>query len=160
MTCPGVPPGALTLEYLTISPNPFIAGQNASIHAVGNSTANITSGANVTLTLNIAGIFPIYERSIDLCQTLQEFEGVSCPITAGQQNISISNELPAGTPAAEYLVKVNAVNGDGSNLICVEGPITVQSGGGGGSGGGSAATTSSPTPATSPGAPIPTTTTG
>ncbi|KAI8585429.1 hypothetical protein BDZ88DRAFT_468696 [Geranomyces variabilis] len=137
MTCPGIQPGSLSLEYIVISPNPFVAGQTASVQAVGNSTANITSGANVTLTLYIGGIFPVYQQTIDLCQTLQQFENTTCPIQAGQQNISLSGEIPASA-AAGYFVKVNAVNGDGSNLICVEGPITVQSRGRGrgGSGGG------------------------
>ncbi|KAJ3179411.1 Phosphatidylglycerol/phosphatidylinositol transfer protein [Geranomyces variabilis] len=146
MTCPGVQPGSLTLEYIIISPNPFVAGQTASLHAVGNSTANITSGANVTLTLNIGGIFPVYQHTIDLCQTLQQYENATCPIQAGLRNITLSGQIPASTPAAEYLVKVNAVNGDGSNLICVEGPITVQSGGG--------STTSPPSPPPPPGAPV------
>ncbi|KAJ3174295.1 Phosphatidylglycerol/phosphatidylinositol transfer protein [Geranomyces variabilis] len=143
MTCPGIQPGSLSLEYIIISPNPFVAGQTASVQAVGNSTANITSGANVTLTLYIGGIFPVYQQTIDLCQTLQQFENTTCPVQAGQQNITLSGEVP-GSTSAEYFVKVNAVNGDGSNLICIEGPITVQSGGGGGPGGSGGGPTSGP----------------
>ncbi|KAI8918686.1 ML domain-containing protein [Powellomyces hirtus] len=114
-TCSDVPGGSLQLTSLNISPNPVVAGENTTVTITANSTADITQGAAANVTVSLGGLFQVLDQQIDLCRAVTTLElGTGCPIPAGEKNVVLTREVPAGIPQTTYLVRVEAVNGDGS----------------------------------------------
>ncbi|KAJ3013103.1 hypothetical protein HKX48_005924 [Thoreauomyces humboldtii] len=98
-TCTDVAPGNVTFSTASLSPSPLVAGQNVTLDVQGTSTIPILAGAFFNLTT----------------ETAETFE------------YTFSDVIPTDAPAATYHLRVDAVNGDGSELGCFEGAVTVAS---------------------------------
>ncbi|KND03377.1 uncharacterized protein SPPG_02421 [Spizellomyces punctatus DAOM BR117] len=120
--CPNTA-GSLTVDSLSVTPQPLIAGKNVTITASGTVGEVITDGAKAVLTLSL-GIIPVRREEINICESSAE-AGLPCPIPVGPNKISFIRTVPDAVPAGTFQMRVDATNADGKRIVCFNGPLTV-----------------------------------
>ncbi|KAI8917754.1 ML domain-containing protein [Powellomyces hirtus] len=121
--CPNKPTGFLTLTGAEIVPLPVVAGQNVTISLQGTTDRDIVQGAKAVVKVGLIPGFPLYTFDLDICEQAPK-QGLACPIAPGAQSISATREVPA-VPAGTYSVTIDATNGDGEAITCVQGSLPV-----------------------------------
>ncbi|CAI0541633.1 unnamed protein product [Linum tenue] len=102
---------AVKVEGIKITPDPVIAGKQATF-AISASTAEAISGGEVLLEVYLFG-FSVHSETRDLC------EDIACPIPAGDFLLSHSQSLPGFTPPGSYNLKMTIKNSKQQQLTCV-----------------------------------------
>ncbi|KAI9002809.1 ML domain-containing protein [Gaertneriomyces semiglobifer] len=118
--CPGTT-GTLTVNDLTLTPNPVISGGEVTITATGIVGKEITEGTKAKLTVK-SGILTLLNEEIDICASAAQ-SGIKCPIPLGPSSITFKRLVPAALPAGSYTLRVDAKHTDGTGLVCFTGPL-------------------------------------
>lgn len=96
--CPGTGPGHLTVNTVTLTPDPPVKGQNETVSLTGTIDETITGG-NIALVI-LFGSLPLHESNYDICLN----STITCPYT--EKNIdagilidsSLTGIIPPGVP--------------------------------------------------------------
>ncbi|KAI8903849.1 MD-2-related lipid-recognition domain-containing protein [Gorgonomyces haynaldii] len=108
------------LDEVVLTPYPVVAGQPLVVSIRGATSANITQGASVHVVGKLAFI-PVLTKDIDVCSQ----PGVTCPIAAGDNEIQVTQSIPAIAPAGNLNIEIGVKNGDGAQVACLKGPIKI-----------------------------------
>ena len=117
--CPGWP-NTLAFKSLQFDPNPPTIKKPFTIIANGTLATTIQPGAKVTVTQTL-GTMLVSQSNLDLCAEAS-LSGMTCPIAPGLHAFR-GSYTPAGTqipPFVTIKVHVEAYNGDGSKLLCLD----------------------------------------
>lgn len=118
--CPGWP-NTLALKSLQFEPNPPSVKKPFTIIVNGTLAMTIQPGAKMTVTQTL-GTLPVSKSNLDLCAEAS-LSGMTCPIASGLHAFRGSYTQPAGATVPPFVtvkVHVEAYNGDGSKLLCLD----------------------------------------
>jgi len=104
----------LTINSVTINPDPPVKGDNVTVGVYGSLTESITGG-NVTILIKY-GIIYIVDETQNICLADPE---VGCPINAGNVAIKQTVLVPATIPAGSYDAGVVGVDENENQIFCV-----------------------------------------
>lgn len=107
----------ITIDEVTLSPNPPQAGTSLVIEASGTVKETIDKGAYVQIEVKYGYIRLINMRS-DLCEQLGNVD-LSCPVEPGKLVITKSVDLPKQIPPGKYVVKADVYNYDDEPITCL-----------------------------------------
>ncbi|KAJ3274615.1 Phosphatidylglycerol/phosphatidylinositol transfer protein [Terramyces sp. JEL0728] len=117
--------GIYDVTSSSISPYPLVHGSNVTIHALGVTSAPITNGSTIDVSV-YKGKIRIYHQSMDLCaQSLKQTPPASCPIPAGNQTLDVTQLVPSIIPAGTYNLTIVATNGDKTSINCMTSNIQI-----------------------------------
>ncbi|CAD1810677.1 ML domain family protein [Candida parapsilosis] len=107
----------LTLDEITISPNPPEAGANLTFTAKGTLDKTITDGAYVEVDVRY-GFIKLIHQTYDICKEITKVD-LECPIEKGKQVITKEVEIPEEVPPGKYLVTARAFTKDDEYITCL-----------------------------------------
>lgn len=111
----------LTLDEITISPNPPEAGANLTFTAKGTIDKTITDGAYVEVDVRY-GFIKLIHQTYDICKEITKVD-LECPIEKGKQVITKEVEIPEEVPPGKYLVTARAFTKDDEYITCLTATI-------------------------------------
>ncbi|KAI5955447.1 NPC2 [Candida theae] len=111
----------LTLDEITISPNPPQAGANLTFTAKGTIDKTITDGAYVEVDVRY-GFIKLIHQTYDICKEITKVD-LECPIEKGKQVITKEVEIPEEVPPGKYLVTARAFTKDDEYITCLTATI-------------------------------------
>lgn len=117
-------PKLLTLDEVTISPNPPEKGANLSFAATGLLSKPIEEGLYVVVLVRY-GYIKLLEKTFDLCEELVNVD-MTCPIAEGPQAIAKTVEIPDEVPPGKYTVYARAFTPDDDYITCLTASVTFQ----------------------------------
>jgi len=112
----------LTIESVTLLPNPPEAGKTLKIEATGVLHDVITKGAVVEVIVKY-GYIQLVKEKIDLCDNVHEVD-LECPIKDGKLVLVKEVDLPAAIPPGKYVVSANVLTADERIITCLKGEVT------------------------------------
>ncbi|ANB13608.1 Npc2p [Sugiyamaella lignohabitans] len=107
----------IEIDNITIDPNPPVRGSTLNILASGLLKQNIEEGAYVEVEVKY-GYIKLVHDTIDLCEQLGNVN-MTCPVEAGQIDLSKSVDLPNEIPPGKYSVVARAYTVDDELLTCL-----------------------------------------
>ncbi|KAL2016644.1 hypothetical protein VTK56DRAFT_3224 [Thermocarpiscus australiensis] len=107
----------ITIENVSLTPNPPQAGNTLVIEATGTVKETIVDGAYVDLEVKYGYIRLISTRA-DLCQEIKNVE-LECPIEKGKLIITKSIDLPKEIPPGKYTVQADVYSKDDEHITCL-----------------------------------------
>jgi len=111
------------IDYVNLTPNPPVPGQNLTIIAAGTSSQTIQSEAKLFVQVKL-GYVTILRKEYDFCDAIDAVD-LSCPLEKGQHKISKVVQIPAAVPPGTYSVSANAWTKDHEGeMTCLQGGIT------------------------------------
>jgi ML domain len=84
------------IEYINITPNPPLAGQNLTIDAVGLLKTDIKEGSYANFEVKY-GFVKLVSGTADLCEKAAEVD-LECPVEKGKVHIQKVVQLPSAIP--------------------------------------------------------------
>ncbi|KAJ3308603.1 Phosphatidylglycerol/phosphatidylinositol transfer protein [Boothiomyces sp. JEL0838] len=109
--CSGVQGQTVSIIGASFDPYPIVAGENNTSTFHFTNTVDILSGATYGIHIS-KGKLEIYKNDpLDFCELAQQ-SGLQCPIPPGNHVISGPHFWISILPAGNYIVKLNATNGD------------------------------------------------
>lgn len=117
-------PQLLSIEQVTINPNPPLPGQNLTIFASGTLKTDLVEDSYVDVLVRY-GFITLVNRRYDLCDLLVEVD-LKCPLKAGYLSLSRVVEIPDGVPPGEYYVDAKAYTGNDELLTCLSASVEMQ----------------------------------
>ncbi|KAL3642786.1 hypothetical protein CASFOL_013601 [Castilleja foliolosa] len=102
---------AVKVNALDIDPYPISKGKNTKFQITA-STDEAISGGKLVIDVSYFG-FHIHSEDHDLC------DETSCPVSAGEFNVTHAQELPGYTPPGSYTLEMKMVDGGGKQLTCI-----------------------------------------
>lgn len=115
--CEAASPQLLTLELVTIDPNPPVKGENLTFAATGVLAKDVGDGAYVDVDVRYGFIRLIHQR-FDLCEEITKVD-LECPINKGKQTIKKQVEIPEEVPPGKYTVIAKAFTADDEFITCL-----------------------------------------
>jgi len=112
----------LTIDEVTLSPNPPQAGTTLVIEASGTVKDTITKGAYVHIEVKY-GYIKLINMQSDLCEQLGNVD-LQCPIEPGKLVITKSVDLPKQIPPGKYTVQADVYNADDEHITCLTAAVT------------------------------------
>lgn len=86
----------LEIEYLDLTPNPPLAGQNLTMEAMGFLKTPIKEGAYANFEVKY-GLIKLLSGTADLCEKAAEVD-LECPIEEGELKVEKMVKLPSQIP--------------------------------------------------------------
>ena len=120
--CDTQEPQLLTINTLTVTPNPPEAGSNLTIEASGFLKDDIADGAYVVVDVRY-GYVRLINQEFDLCEELENVD-MTCPISKGPRTIKKVVELPKEIPPGKYTVKAQAFTDEDEYITCLTASVT------------------------------------
>jgi len=111
------------IEYVNLSPNPPVPGENLTIHAAGTSSQTIEEGAKIFLQVKL-GYITLLRQEMDFCDAIDNVD-LECPLEKGYRTISKEVAIPGAIPKGTYSVSADAYTGGvKKEITCLKGEIT------------------------------------
>lgn len=110
--------GSVFVSSVDFEPDPPVHGQSVTASASFNVTQPID-----TLQCQVAVrkyFFTLYHTDVDVC------EAVSCPLSPGIYNKTISFPVPSFTPSGSYGLVVHCKDKDGFENACAKANVKIQ----------------------------------
>ncbi|KAF9896683.1 Phosphatidylglycerol/phosphatidylinositol transfer protein [Lobosporangium transversale] len=104
----------LTIDYVNLTPNPPLKGQNLTIDAKGFLTEDIVQGAKIDVVVKV-GLIKLLTQTFDFCEESVKID-MPCPIVAGDQYVQQTVELPKEIPPGKYTVNIKVRNPDSDGM--------------------------------------------
>jgi len=108
----------LKLEYVKLTPNPPVPGQNLTIEASGTFSESIEPGAYVNLQVKY-GLIRLVNTQADLCEQVHNVD-MECPIEEGKTTVTKDVAIPAQVPPGKYAVVADVFSKDDKPIICLQ----------------------------------------
>jgi len=118
----------LTIENVTLEPNPPLPGQTLHIKATGFLKERIEAGAYVHVEVKY-GYIKLVNQNIDLCENADQVN-LKCPVEAGKLELSKDVDLPKAIPPGKYHVIADVYNADDTPITCLTADVFFKPGGG------------------------------
>lgn len=115
--CDAFAPQILTLQKVTVDPNPPLKGANLTFVAEGFLSANVEDGAYVEVDVRY-GYIRLIHQTFDLCEEITKVD-LECPILKGKQVIEKTVEIPKEVPPGKYTVYARAFTKDDEFITCL-----------------------------------------
>ncbi|KAK3292238.1 ML domain-containing protein [Chaetomium fimeti] len=112
----------ITIDEVTLSPNPPAAGTTLNIEASGTVNETILKGAYVKLEVKY-GYIRLISTTADLCEQLGNVD-LECPIEPGKLSITKTVDLPSQIPPGKYTVLADVYNDDDVHITCLTATVT------------------------------------
>lgn len=112
----------LSIQSMSVSPSPLVAGNAFSVNFQGQLSEDLTGG-KVSVSVKFIGI-PVFSKTYDLCELVAQ-GGQSCPVKAGGLSISKSENFPSQAPAGSYTGQVTVTDQSGAEVTCVKFALTI-----------------------------------
>ncbi|EDO16279.1 hypothetical protein Kpol_1053p16 [Vanderwaltozyma polyspora DSM 70294] len=112
----------LSIEKVSLNPNPPKRGGKLSITASGTVDTEIKKGAYIDVEVRL-GYIKLLTQTFDLCEVLSENDvnGLKCPITAGQYNLNKDVDIPEEVPPGKYTILARAYTVEDEFITCITG---------------------------------------
>jgi len=107
----------LDIDYVNLSPNPPIPGQNLTITASGTFSKDVEPGATVALVVKY-GLITIVRTVADLCDQIGNVD-LSCPLKKGPMNATKEVAIPKQVPKGKYTVTADVMTQDEEKVTCL-----------------------------------------
>jgi len=107
----------LTLDYVKLTPNPPVAGQNLTIEAAGTFSEDVEEGAYVMLQVKY-GLIRLINTKADLCEQVHNVD-MSCPIKEGKTTVQKDVAIPGQVPSGKYAVVADVYNKNDQPIVCL-----------------------------------------
>jgi hypothetical protein len=111
----------ITINEVTLSPNPPTAGASLLIEASGVVKRTISQGAYVKLVVKY-GLIRLISTTADLCEQIGNVD-LECPIEPGKLSITKSVDLPKQIPPGTYNVEADVYNDDDEHITCLKASV-------------------------------------
>ncbi|KAI1315291.1 Phosphatidylglycerol/phosphatidylinositol transfer protein [Mortierella claussenii] len=98
----------LKIEYVNLTPNPPLRGQELSVDAKGYLSEDIVEGAKIDIVVKV-GLIKLLVNTYDFCEESVKIDK-PCPILAGEQSLQHTVELPKEIPPGKYTVNIKVRN--------------------------------------------------
>jgi len=108
--CEGAEDHEAEVDFVTMSPDPALAGGEITVHIGGTIERKILGGA-LHLTVFFHKV-PVYKEEDDLC------DRTNCP-AQGNFEVLAKQKLPSFTLPGDYQLKISAEDPDKKELVCV-----------------------------------------
>ena len=115
--CEATSPQLLTLELVSIDPNPPVKGQNLTFVAKGVLAKEVGEGAYVDVDVRYGFIRLIHQRFV-ICEEITKVD-LECPIEKGKQVIKKEVAIPEEVPPGKYTVIAKAFTADDEFITCL-----------------------------------------
>lgn len=118
--CSGTGPGHLTVDNVTLNPDPPQRGHDEVVSLVG-TVDEVVNGGTIHLQISYSG-FVVYDHTYNVCDT------ITCPSSGPNVSASITipgSAIPSISPAGAYLGKATLVDQTGASLACVQVQFTL-----------------------------------
>lgn len=110
-------PQLLDITLVNLSPNPPDRGTELTITATGIISKTIEEGAYVDVEVRF-GYIKLLTKTFDLCEQVGEVD-LSCPLEAGEYELSKTVEIPNEVPPGKYTVWARAFTKDDEFISCI-----------------------------------------
>ncbi|KAL1412897.1 hypothetical protein Q8F55_000646 [Vanrija albida] len=111
---------AVTINSITLNPDPPKAGHNLTVTVKATANEEIGEGATADLTFRL-GKIAIKRKTIDLCEEARSRDlSIRCPVSKGEHTVVETFELPRELPPGKYRIEVRAFTADDTNLACLD----------------------------------------
>jgi len=107
----------LTIDTVSITPDPPKIGQTLTIVATGSLSTTVTGGS-AFVSIIYDGFLPVLNNTFALC-TLANQIGVKCPLAQGPVGFKVSQAIPAVAPSGSYGGKIVATDQNGKEIACI-----------------------------------------
>jgi len=115
----------LSIDFVDLSPNPPVPGQNLTITAGGKLSELVDKDSKVHISVKW-NFVTLINKDYDLCDNANVI-GKECPLEKGQLNILKEVAIPREVPPGKYAVTAEAVTKDeaegGKKITCLKGDI-------------------------------------
>ncbi|CAO3681149.1 unnamed protein product [Umbelopsis vinacea] len=112
----------LKIEYINLSPDPPVKGENLDIDFKGYLSEQVEEGSTIDLVVKY-GVVKLLQKRLDLCEQAKEIDR-ECPIPAGEFSFTKSVELPNEIPGGKYTVNAKILTPDERQITCLTGVTT------------------------------------
>ncbi|KYQ89104.1 hypothetical protein DLAC_10336 [Tieghemostelium lacteum] len=104
----------LTINSVTITPDPPVKGQLLTVTASGTLNEQVTAG-NAHITVKY-GFITLINENQNICSSENP---IPCPIAAGQYSHTINVTIPSSAPSGKYTGNVVITDQNSQEITCV-----------------------------------------
>ncbi|CEP11702.1 hypothetical protein [Parasitella parasitica] len=112
----------LTIEYVALSPDPPVKGQDLEINFKGSLSEAVPNGTVVEIIVKY-GVVKLIQKKFDFCDKIQEVDE-KCPIPEGELTFNKVVALPKEIPPGKYTVHAEIVTPEKKRVACLIGQTT------------------------------------
>lgn len=116
-TCETEQSQLISIERISLEPNPPQPGENLTVTASGTVLTTIEAGAYADVVVRY-GFITLVNQRYDLCEVLPEVD-IECPVEKGYLSLTRVVELPSGVPPGQYYIEAVAYTKDDELLTCL-----------------------------------------
>lgn len=109
--------GSMSVTTIDLNPDPPVHGVNCTATANFRVTKPIDT-LKCQLTVK-KSIIPIYRMDLDFCEAL------TCPLSPGPYNKSMSVPIPSYAPTGDYGLEIHCKDKAGAENVCAQADITI-----------------------------------
>ncbi|RUS22186.1 ML domain-containing protein [Endogone sp. FLAS-F59071] len=117
----GSPDDILRIEYIHITPDPPVKGEELTVDFKGYLKEQVEEGSMIDVTVKY-GAIKLLHKQFDLCEQAQQVNR-TCPIEEGDFNLIHTVELPKDIPPGKYTVLAKVFTEDVRQITCLNGVV-------------------------------------
>ncbi|KAF9785545.1 ML domain-containing protein [Thelephora terrestris] len=115
----GIATDIVTINSLTVSPDPPKPGQDITVTVDATTSEVIEEGAYADVTVKL-GLIKILRKTFDLCEEARNANAtVQCPVEKGHYVITQTASLPKEIPPGKFNVAVQGYTANDEDMLCV-----------------------------------------
>ncbi|KAL7326244.1 hypothetical protein PS15p_208609 [Mucor circinelloides] len=113
----GYPQDILTIDYIALSPNPPVKGEDLQIDFKGYLSEAVLDGTSMDVNVKL-GYAQLIKRAYDFCDLIQKVDE-KCPIPQGDLTFSKVIALPKKIPPGIFIINIKISTPDYALITCL-----------------------------------------
>ncbi|GAN04935.1 phosphatidylglycerol phosphatidylinositol transfer protein [Mucor ambiguus] len=109
----------LTIDYVALSPDPPVKGEDLQIDFKGYLSETVPNGTVVEIIVKY-GVVKLIQKKFDFCDKIQEVDE-KCPIPQGDLTFNKVVALPKEIPPGKYTVHAEIITPEKKRVACLIG---------------------------------------
>ncbi|RCI03316.1 Phosphatidylglycerol/phosphatidylinositol transfer protein [Rhizopus stolonifer] len=109
----------LSIDYIGLSPDPPVKGQDLQIDFKGYLSETVPNGTVVDIIVKY-GVVKLIQKTFDFCDKIQEVDE-KCPIPQGELTFTKVVSLPKEIPPGKYTVHAEVYTPEKKRVTCLIG---------------------------------------
>ncbi|KAI9272168.1 ML domain-containing protein [Helicostylum pulchrum] len=109
----------LTIEYVSLTPDPPVKGEELAIDFKGYLSETVPNGTTVEIIVKY-GVVRLLQKKFDFCDKIQEVDE-KCPLPEGDLTFSKVVALPKEIPPGKYTVHAEVFTPEKKRVTCLIG---------------------------------------
>ncbi|KAI8889613.1 hypothetical protein K501DRAFT_208102 [Backusella circina FSU 941] len=109
----------LTIDYVNLTPDPPVKGQNLTIDFKGQLSETVPEGTTVDIIVKY-GVVRLLTKKFDFCDQIKHVDE-TCPIPEGELSFTKDVSLPKEIPPGKYMVHAEVLTPDKKRVTCLVG---------------------------------------